>query len=53
MHLYRENFEDRIAYYPSDVPGLNIRDLGSGVNCLEDFLLFSSVSKWPAIQMTI
>lgn len=53
MHLYRENFEDRIAYELSDVPRLIIRDLGSSVSCLEDFLRFSGMSRWPAIQMTI
>jgi hypothetical protein len=53
MHLYRENFEDRIAYELSDVPGLIVRDLGSSVSCLEDFLQFSGVGKWPAIQMAI
>ena len=53
MHLYRENFEDRIAYDLADVPGLGVRDLGSGVSCLEDFLSFSGVNKWPAIQLTI
>jgi hypothetical protein len=53
IHLYRENFDDRIAYNLADVPGLSIRDLGSGVGCLEDFLLFSGVNKLPAIQLTL
>ena len=53
IHLYRESFDDRIAYDLVDVPGLNIRNLESGLSCLEDFLLFSGVSKWPAIQMAI
>ena len=53
MHLYRENFEDRIAFELADVPGLIVRDLGSGVSCLEDFLLFVGVSEWPAIQLSI
>jgi hypothetical protein len=53
MHLYRENFEDRIAYDLVDVPGLTIRNLESGVSCLEDFLMFSGLNKWPAIQLTI
>jgi hypothetical protein len=53
MHLYRESFEDRIAYDLADVHGLVIRDIGSGVTCLEDFLLFSGVAQWPAIQLAI
>jgi hypothetical protein len=53
MHLYRENYDDRIAYDLADVPGLNINDLGSGVKCLEDFLVFSGVSEWPAIQLAL
>jgi hypothetical protein len=46
MHLYREDFEDRIAYELADVPGLLIRDLGSGVSCLEDFLRFVGLREW-------
>jgi hypothetical protein len=53
MHLYRENFEDRIAYELADVPGLTIRNLGSGVSCLEDLLRFVGLRKWPAIQLSI
>lgn len=53
MHLYREDFEDRIAYDLADIHGLVIRDLRSGVSCLEDFLLFSGVAQWPAIQLAI
>ena len=53
MHLYREEFEDRIAYELADVPGLLIRDLGSGVSCLEDFLRFVGLREWPAIQLSI
>jgi hypothetical protein len=43
----------RIAYNLADVPGLSIRDLGSGVSCLEDFLAISGLSEWPAIQLSI
>jgi hypothetical protein len=53
MHLYRENFDDRIAYLINDVPGLSVRDSGNGVMCLEDFLRFCGVNKWPNIQLTI
>ena len=53
MHLYRENFGDRIAYELADVPDLIVRDLGSGVSCLEDFLRFIGVREWPAIQLSL
>jgi hypothetical protein len=53
IHLYRESFEDRIAYLIGDVAGLSIRDAGNGVTCLEDFLAFCGVKKWPSIQMAI
>jgi hypothetical protein len=53
MHLYRENFEDRIAYELADVPGLIVRDIRSGLSCLEDFLRFIGLREWPAIQLSI
>ncbi len=53
MHLYQENFEDRIAYEISDVPGFMVRDLSSGVSCFEDFLLFVGVTEKPTIQLSI
>ena len=53
VHLYRENFEDRIAYLIPDVSGLTIRDIGNGVMCLEDFMRFCGLKKWPNIQMAI
>ena len=53
VHLYREKFEDRIAFTIEDVPGLVIRDVNNGVLCLEDFLRFCGLNKWPNIQLTI
>lgn len=53
VHLYRENFENRIAYAIADVSGLVVRDLNNGVMCLEDFLRFCGVNKWPSIQLAI
>ncbi len=53
MHLYREGFEDRIAYELADVPGLIVRDIRSGLICLEDFLRFVGLREWPAIQLAI
>jgi hypothetical protein len=53
VHLYRENFENRSAYLIPDVPGLVVRDVGNGVMCLEDFLTFCGIDKWPSIQLAI
>ena len=53
VHLYKETFDDRIAYLIPDVPGLTIRDLSNGVVCLENFLRFCGLKKWPNIQLTI
>jgi len=53
MHLYRESFEDRIAYELEDIPEFVVHDLRSGVKCLEDFLRFVGVSKWPVIQLAL
>jgi hypothetical protein len=53
MHLYKEAFEARIAFDLADVPGLVIRDINDGILCLEDFLRFCGVQKWPNIQVAI
>ena len=53
IHLYRENFEDRIAFLIGDVSGLSVRNLANAVMCLEDFLRFCGINKWPDIQLTI
>ncbi|MGD0262355.1 MAG: hypothetical protein ABSD29_21535 [Verrucomicrobiota bacterium] len=53
FHVYTENFEDRIAYAPADVPGLNLRDPANGLFCLEDFLRYCAVQPIPQIQQTI
>jgi hypothetical protein len=53
IHLYREGFDDRIAYAIADVPQLILRDVASGLSCLEDFLRFCNVGHWPEIQLSI
>ncbi|MGA2657261.1 MAG: hypothetical protein ABSH34_07050 [Verrucomicrobiota bacterium] len=52
-HRYVEGFEDRIAYPAAEVPGLELRDPGNGLFCLEDFLRYCAVQDLPAIQQTI
>jgi hypothetical protein len=53
IHLYRESFEDRVAYLIPDVPGLTVRDQSNGVMCLEDFMRFCGLKAWPSIQLAI
>lgn len=53
FHRYMEGFEDRIAYPPPDVPGLNLRHSANGLFCLQDFLRYCGVQTVPAIQQTI
>jgi hypothetical protein len=53
FHRYIEGFEDKVAYHPTDVPGLTMRDLTNGVYCLEDFLKYCAVQSWPNIQLTV
>jgi hypothetical protein len=53
IHIYREGFDDRIAYDVADVPALTLRDPGNGSYCLEDFLRFCNIQKWPQIQFGI
>ena len=53
IHLYREGFDDRIAYDVADVPALVLRNATSGIDCLEDFLRFCNVQSVPEIQFGI
>jgi hypothetical protein len=53
FHRYLEGFEDRVAYEPTDVAGLIVRDLTNGIFCLEDFLQYCSVQGMPNIQLTV
>ena len=53
LHLYREGFEDRVAYELADVPFWVGRDVSNGVTTLEHFLRFCGVAGWPPIQISI
>jgi hypothetical protein len=53
FHRYTQGFEDRIAYDPTDVPGLALRDAANGLFCLEDFLRYCAVQNSPNIQLTV
>jgi hypothetical protein len=53
LHLYREGFEDRVAFELADVPFWVGRDVSHGVIALEHFLRFCGVTDWPPIQESI
>lgn len=53
LHLYREGFEDRIAYELVDAPGWNESLSGDGIAALERFMRFCGVDQWPPIQASL
>lgn len=53
IHLYRENFADRIAYLPSDLPAFSAPADGNAVSWLVAFLRFCNVQGIPNIQEEI
>ncbi len=53
LHLYREGFEDRVAYLVSDVSDFTVKNTSNGLSWLEDFLKFCHVDGVPAIQTTV
>lgn len=52
LHLFREGFEDRIAYLPHEVPEFVISNSSNGLVWLEDFLKFCHIDNVPPIQMS-
>lgn len=53
LHLYREGFEDRIAYTLADVPQFVVTNPTNGLVWLEDFLRFCHIGDVPPIQTTV
>jgi len=53
LHLYREGFEDRIAYELVDVPGWTDPHSTDGIPALEHFMQFCGVGQWPPIQIAL
>lgn len=53
LHLYREGFEDRVAYLISDVSDFKVTNASNGLSWLEDFLKFCHIDDIPAIQTTV
>jgi hypothetical protein len=53
IHLYREGFDDRVAYLISNVPEFIISNSANGLSWLVDFLKFCHVEEAPPIQTTV
>lgn len=53
LHLYREGFEDRIAFELQDAPGWTGGVVTDGIHALERFMRFCGVVTWPAIQTAL
>lgn len=53
LHLYREGFEDRIAYLLPEIPEFVVSNPANGLAWLEDFLKFCHIDEVPNIQTTI
>ena len=53
LHLYREGFDDRIAYTLADVPGWPDRNVVEGIPALEHFMRYCRIMQWPPIQTSL
>jgi hypothetical protein len=53
LHLYREGFDDRVAFLPHEVSGFSLGNAANGLACLEDFLRFCQIQNVPPIQTEI
>lgn len=53
IHLYREGFDDRVAYLIPEVPDFNVTDSTKGLSWLVDFLQFCHIEGAPPIQTTV
>jgi hypothetical protein len=53
LHLYRENFGDRVAFEPVEVSGFNVPANPDAVRWLVAFLHFCNVQSIPQIQENI
>ncbi|MGH9428192.1 MAG: DUF6978 family protein [Terriglobia bacterium] len=53
LHLYREGFEDRIAFQLQDATGWTGGVVTDGIPALEQFMRFCGVATWPSIQTAL
>lgn len=53
LHLYREGFDDRIAYTLVDAPAWPDPNAIDGIPALEHFMRYCRVTEWPPIQTSL
>ena len=53
LHLFREGFDDKIAYELQDAPNWTDGSITDGIAALEQFMRFCSIDQWPQIQTSI
>ena len=53
LHLYREGYEDQIAYELRDAPGWPNGVWLEGIPALERFMRFCAIMQWPTIQTSM
>lgn len=50
LHLYREGFEDRIAFTLPDAPRWTDPTVTDAIPALEKFMRYCGIDRWPPIQ---
>jgi hypothetical protein len=53
LHLYREGFEDRVAFTLADAPRWTDPTLTDGIPALEQFMRYCGIDRWPPIQTSL
>jgi hypothetical protein len=53
LHVYREGFDDRIAYELVDAPRWPDPNITDGIPALEHFMRYCAVTQWPPIQTSL
>jgi hypothetical protein len=53
LHLFKEGFDDRIAYLLTDVHGWGLRGVIDDIAALQEFLRFCAVEECPPIQTAV
>jgi hypothetical protein len=53
LHLYREGFDDKIAYELHEAPNWTEGSITEGIIALEHFMRFCAVEQWPPIQTSV
>jgi hypothetical protein len=53
LHLYRDGFDDRIAYTLVDAPGWPDPNTSDAIPALEHFMRYCRFTAWPPIQTSL